>query len=77
MSKKRHILPGFHPSLGWTVTWLSLVVLLPLAALKEVRAKPVVAERWRQSNGAEGMVGGELAEPERVRGAASLGAELG
>jgi sulfate transport system permease protein len=33
MSKKRHILPGFHPSLGWTVTWLSLVVLLPLAAL--------------------------------------------
>jgi len=42
-----------------------------------VRAKPVVAERWRQSNGAEGMVGGELAEPDRVRGAASLGAELG
>lgn len=32
-SKKRHILPGFHPSLGWTVTWLSLIVLLPLAAL--------------------------------------------
>ena len=33
MSKKRHILPGFHPSLGWTVTWLSLIVLLPLVAL--------------------------------------------
>lgn len=32
-SKKRHILPGFHLSLGWTVTWLSLIVLLPLAAL--------------------------------------------
>jgi sulfate/thiosulfate transport system permease protein len=33
MSQKRHILPGFHLSLGWTVTWLSLIVLLPLAAL--------------------------------------------
>jgi len=32
-SKKRHILPGFHPSLGWTVIWLTLIVLLPLAAL--------------------------------------------
>jgi sulfate transport system permease protein len=33
MSKKRHILPGFSLSLGWTITWLSLIVLLPLAAL--------------------------------------------
>jgi sulfate transport system permease protein len=33
MSKKRHILPGFHLSLGWTVTWLSLIVLLPVIAL--------------------------------------------
>jgi sulfate transport system permease protein len=33
MSQKRHILPGFHLSLGWTITWLSLIVLLPLAAL--------------------------------------------
>lgn len=33
MSKKRHILPGFNLSLGWSVTWLSLIVLLPLAAL--------------------------------------------
>lgn len=32
-SQKRHILPGFHLSLGWTVTWLSLLVLVPLAAL--------------------------------------------
>jgi len=32
-SKKCHILPGFHPSLGWTVTWLSLIVILPLVAL--------------------------------------------
>jgi sulfate transport system permease protein len=33
MPSKRHILPGFKTSLGWTVTWLSLLVLLPLAAL--------------------------------------------
>ncbi len=33
MTQKRHILPGFHLSLGWTVTWLSLIVLVPLAAL--------------------------------------------
>jgi len=33
MSQKRHILPGFRTSLGWTVTWLSLIVLIPLAAL--------------------------------------------
>jgi len=31
--QRRHILPGFHLSLGWTVTWLSLLVLVPLAAL--------------------------------------------
>ena len=33
MNNKRHILPGFHLSLGWTVTWLSLIVLVPLTAL--------------------------------------------
>ena len=33
MIRKRHILPGFHLSLGWTVTWLSLIVLVPVAAL--------------------------------------------
>lgn len=33
MGTRRHILPGFGLSLGWTVTWLSLIVLLPLAAL--------------------------------------------
>lgn len=33
MTQKRHILPGFHLSLGWTVTWLSLIVLVPLASL--------------------------------------------
>ncbi|UPG88134.1 sulfate ABC transporter permease subunit CysT [Luteibacter aegosomaticola] len=30
---RRRVLPGFGLSLGYTVTWLGLVVLLPLAAL--------------------------------------------
>ena len=33
MSKKRHILPGFGTSVGWSIAWLSIIVLLPLAAL--------------------------------------------
>lgn len=33
MFSKRHVLPGFKTSLVWTVSWLSLLVLLPLAAL--------------------------------------------
>jgi sulfate transport system permease protein len=34
MARSRHTaLPGFGLSLGWTITWLSLVVLIPLATL--------------------------------------------
>jgi sulfate/thiosulfate transport system permease protein len=33
MARSRHVLPGFRLSLGFTVAYLSLVVLLPLAAL--------------------------------------------
>ena len=33
MSQKRHILPGFRTSVGWSVIWLGLIVLLPLGAL--------------------------------------------
>ena len=33
MSPKRHLLPGFRTSVGWSVIWLSLIVLFPLAAL--------------------------------------------
>jgi sulfate/thiosulfate transport system permease protein len=33
MSPRRHTLPGFKTSLGFTVSWLCLIVLLPLAAL--------------------------------------------
>ena len=33
MSSRRHTLPGFKTSVGWTITWVSLLVLIPLAAL--------------------------------------------
>lgn len=33
MARKKHVLPGFRTSVGWSVTWVSLLVLLPLAAL--------------------------------------------
>src|SRR6478736_208630 len=33
MNSTRRILPGFNLSLGYTLTWLTLIVLLPLAAL--------------------------------------------
>src|SRR5882757_7334272 len=32
-SKKRNILPGFGLTMGYTVLYLSLIVLIPLAAL--------------------------------------------
>lgn len=40
MPRRRHVLPGFSLSLGFTLTYLSLVVLLPLAALS-----------WKSSSG--------------------------
>jgi sulfate transport system permease protein len=33
MASKKHVLPGFGLSVGWSVTWVSLLVLLPLTAL--------------------------------------------
>ena len=34
MSRRSHsALPGFGLAMGWTVTWLSLIVLIPLATL--------------------------------------------
>ena len=33
MAHKKHVLPGFGISVGWSVTWVSLLVILPLAAL--------------------------------------------
>jgi len=32
-SRRRHILPGFHLTLGFTIFYLSAIVLIPLAAL--------------------------------------------
>ena len=46
MSQKRHILPGFTLSLGWSVTWLSLIVLLPFAALIGKTASGCWAHFW-------------------------------
>jgi sulfate transport system permease protein len=31
--KKRSVLPGFRLALGWTVFYLSLIVLIPLCTL--------------------------------------------
>jgi sulfate transport system permease protein len=31
--KKQHVLPGFGPTLGYTIFYLSLIVLIPLSAL--------------------------------------------
>lgn len=33
MASRKYVLPGFGLSVGWSVTWVSLLVLLPLAAL--------------------------------------------
>ena len=33
MSKTTRVLPGFGPALGLTLTWLSIIVLVPLAAV--------------------------------------------
>ncbi len=44
---RRHVLPGFGLSLGITITALSLVILLPLAALVIKAAGIGPAEFWR------------------------------
>jgi sulfate transport system permease protein len=46
MSQKRHILPGFSLSLGWTISWLSLIVILPFAALAGKTASGGWAHFW-------------------------------
>ncbi|HEY8095605.1 MAG TPA: sulfate ABC transporter permease subunit CysT, partial [Methylobacter sp.] len=32
MAKQKNVLPGFNLSLGYTILYLSLIVLIPLAA---------------------------------------------
>ncbi|HVV82843.1 MAG TPA: sulfate ABC transporter permease subunit CysT [Kofleriaceae bacterium] len=44
---RRHPLPGFGLALGWTITWLSLIVLVPLAALAWKSASLGAGDFWR------------------------------
>ncbi len=47
MARSRRILPGFGLSLGYTMTYLSLIVLIPLAACM-LKASTVSAVDWKQ-----------------------------
>ncbi|MBS1131358.1 MAG: sulfate transporter permease [Proteobacteria bacterium] len=42
----RNALPGFNLSLGYTLTWLSLIVLIPLAAVFIKTAELTLAQFW-------------------------------
>jgi sulfate transport system permease protein len=46
-SARRHTLPGFGLALGWTMTWLSLIVLLPLATLAWKASALGAGDLWR------------------------------
>ena len=43
---KRRVIPGFGLSMGFTIAWLSLIILLPLAALF-LKSAGVGWEEWR------------------------------
>jgi sulfate transport system permease protein len=45
--RRRSVLPGFSLSLGYTITYLSLIVLIPLAGLAFSSARLGWAEFWR------------------------------
>ena len=47
--KAKRVIPGFGLSLGVTITLLSLVVLIPLAALVIYTAQMSPSEFWGQS----------------------------
>lgn len=49
MRKSFSVLPGFGPTLGFTVAYLSLIVLLPLAALAWKSAELGWAEFWTEA----------------------------
>ncbi len=46
-ARQRETLPGFGLTLGYTVSYLSLVVLLPLSAAF-IRASDLPLDEWRQ-----------------------------
>lgn len=43
---KRRVIPGFGLSMGFTITWLSLIILIPLAALF-IKSAGVGWEEWK------------------------------
>ncbi len=44
---RRNALPGFNLSLGYTLTWLSLIVLIPLSAVFIKSAELTLEEFWQ------------------------------
>ena len=46
LSQRRHVLPGFNLALGYTVAYLSLIVLIPLAAVFLKSATLDAARFW-------------------------------
>ncbi len=47
VSRARRALPGFNLSLGYTLTWLSLIVLLPLAAVFVKTSSLTLEQFWQ------------------------------
>lgn len=45
MAKKQRVLPGYGLSMGITITWLSLIILIPLAALF-IKAAGLGPSQW-------------------------------
>jgi len=50
---KKHILPGFHLTLGYTIFYLSVVVLVPIAGLFLKSFDGTVAHFWNSISGAQ------------------------
>ncbi|MDR3212689.1 MAG: sulfate ABC transporter permease subunit CysT [Azoarcus sp.] len=46
MARSTRVLPGFGPTLGLTLTWLSLIVLLPLASVFLKASNLSLSEFW-------------------------------
>ena len=53
--KERSVLPGFGPTLGLSVFYLGVLVLLPMAALVAKAAELSVAELWRTATDARAL----------------------
>lgn len=53
--KKRSVLPGFGPALGFTLLYLSLIILIPLAAVFLKTAKLTWPEFWQTVTSARAL----------------------